>query len=113
MEEQGAYSLSAHERLVLARLAELVVPRDEFPSAADAGLVAFVEGVLSDDRPDWRPRVLRALEAAGAEPDLDAVLDDSDGALARPPGGTGLLRRRGGAGDGGMAARRGRALADD
>ncbi|TCN41903.1 choline dehydrogenase-like flavoprotein [Kribbella orskensis] len=80
MEEEGAYSLSAQERSILGRLAELAVPRDEFPSAADVGAVAFVERVLAEDRPDWRPRVLRALEVAGAEPDLDAVLADSDGA---------------------------------
>jgi choline dehydrogenase-like flavoprotein len=73
-------SLSARHRLILARLAEVAVPADDFPSAADVGAVAFVERVLAEDRPDWRPRVERALEVAGDEPDLDAVVADSDGA---------------------------------
>lgn len=72
--------LSAWQRVVLGRLAEVAVPADEFPSAADVGAVAFVERVLAVDRPDWRPRVERALEVAGDEPELDAVLADEDGA---------------------------------
>ncbi|GAB2650310.1 GMC oxidoreductase [Kribbella swartbergensis] len=72
--------LSGWQRVVLGRLAEVAVPADEFPSAAEAGAVAFVERVLSADRPDWRPRVERALEVAGEDPDLDAVLADEDGA---------------------------------
>ena len=73
-------SLSGQQRLILGRLAELAVPADDFPSAADAGAVDFVERVLRDDRPDWRQQVLRVLEIAGAEPELDAVLADPDGA---------------------------------
>ncbi|MFI7062349.1 GMC oxidoreductase [Kribbella sp. NPDC050124] len=72
--------LSEWQRMVLGRLAEVAVPADEFPSAADAGAVAFVERVLAEDRPDWRPRVERALEVAGEQPDLDALLADEDAA---------------------------------
>lgn len=72
--------LSDWQRMVLGRLAEVAVPADEFPSAADAGAVAFVERVLAEDRPDWRPRVERALDVAGEEPDLDALLADGDAA---------------------------------
>ena len=66
--------------MVLERLAEVAVPADEFPSAAEVGAVAFVERVLTLDRPDWLERVERALEVAGPEPDLEAVLADDDGA---------------------------------
>jgi choline dehydrogenase-like flavoprotein len=79
MDEQAA-PLTGEQSLILARLAELAVPADDFPSAADTGAVAFVERVLAVDRPDWRPRVVRALEVAGVEPDLDTVLADVDGA---------------------------------
>ncbi|TDD26917.1 GMC family oxidoreductase [Kribbella turkmenica] len=71
--------LSARHRAVLGRLAEVAVPADESPSAAQAGAVAFVERALAEDRPDWRPRVERALDVAGDEPDLDRVLADEDG----------------------------------
>ena len=57
--------------MVLERLAEVAVPRDDFPSAAEAGAVEFIERVLTLDRPDWRARVERALEVAG----LPAVTD--------------------------------------
>jgi choline dehydrogenase-like flavoprotein len=80
VDDQAAYSLTAEQRLILARLAELAVPADDFPSAADTGAVAFVERVLTVDRPDWRPRVIRAIEVAGVEPDLDTMLADTDGA---------------------------------
>ncbi|TCO50412.1 choline dehydrogenase-like flavoprotein [Kribbella antiqua] len=53
----------------LARVAEFAVPGEDF----DAG--AFLEQVLTVDRPDWRPRVSRALELGP-----DAVLHDPDGA---------------------------------
>lgn len=72
--------LSEQQRMVLERLAEVAVPRDDFPSAAEAGAVEFIERVLTLDRPDWRARVERALEVAGPEPDLEAVLADDDGA---------------------------------
>ncbi|HEY0472431.1 MAG TPA: GMC oxidoreductase [Kribbella sp.] len=72
--------LTARQRLILGRLAELAVPADDFPSAADTGAVAFVERILTTDRPDWHPRVARALEVAGSEPDLESVLSDADGA---------------------------------
>ncbi|MFD3401105.1 GMC family oxidoreductase N-terminal domain-containing protein [Kribbella sp. NPDC058693] len=71
-------ALSEQQRIVLERLAELVVPADEFPSAA-GGVVGFVERVLVGDRPDWLPRVERGLavaEAAG----LEGALADADGA---------------------------------
>jgi choline dehydrogenase-like flavoprotein len=80
MDDPAAYPLTAQQSLILARLAELAVPADDFPSAADTGAVAFVERVLAVDRPDWRPRVVRAIEVAGVEPDLDTVLADADGA---------------------------------
>jgi choline dehydrogenase-like flavoprotein len=73
-----AVPLSEQQRIVLERLAELAVPADEYPSAA-GGVVAFVERVLAEDRPDWFGRVSRALEiAAGAG--LEEVLADGDGA---------------------------------
>jgi choline dehydrogenase-like flavoprotein len=89
--------LSEQQRILLERLAELAVPADEFPSAADAGAVRFVERVLTVDRPDWQPRVERALAVAAAALDaaeldgprrdaglgsagLEAVLADQDGA---------------------------------
>ncbi|MEV4262858.1 GMC family oxidoreductase [Kribbella sp. NPDC049584] len=71
-------ALSEQQRIVLERLAEAAVPADEYPAAV--GAVAFVERVLAEDRPDWQPRVDRALEAAGPVPDLDAVLANADGA---------------------------------
>ncbi len=76
VDDQGI-SLTAQQRVVLGRLAEVVVPGDEFPSAAEAGAVAFIERVITVDRPDWRARVVRALEL---EPELDVVLADPDGA---------------------------------
>jgi len=66
--------------VVLGRLAEVAVPADDFPSAADVGAVGFVDQVVTVDRPDWLVRVERALDVAGDEPDLDAVLADPDGA---------------------------------
>lgn len=69
--------LTERQRSILGRLADLAIPRDDFPSAVDVGAVDFVERVLAEDRPDWRPRVERALELTG---DLDTVLADSDGA---------------------------------
>ncbi|WUJ70579.1 GMC family oxidoreductase N-terminal domain-containing protein [Kribbella soli] len=71
-------ALSEQQRIVLERLAEVAVPADEYPAAV--GAVGFVERVLAEDRPDWLPRVERALEVAGPAPDLDAVLADADGA---------------------------------
>jgi choline dehydrogenase-like flavoprotein len=53
----------------LARVAELAVPGEDFDAAA------FLERVLAFDRPDWRPRVSRALRLGP-----DALLDDPDGA---------------------------------
>ncbi|GAA1645721.1 GMC family oxidoreductase [Kribbella alba] len=79
MDDQASL-LTSEQRLILARLAELAVPADDFPSAADTGAVAFVERVVTVDRPDWGPRVMRALEVAGVEPVLDKVLADVDGA---------------------------------
>ncbi|GAA3559561.1 GMC oxidoreductase [Kribbella ginsengisoli] len=55
--------LTDHQRSLLAQLADLAIPRDGYPSAADTGAVAFIEGVLEQDRPDWRSRVDRALNA--------------------------------------------------
>ncbi|MDX6263908.1 MAG: hypothetical protein QOH84_5596, partial [Kribbellaceae bacterium] len=88
--------LTEYQRSLLARLADLVIPRDADPSAADAGAVAFIERVLTHDRPDWHPRVERALDAVAAAstaartaptraPDaggleLDAVVAEADGA---------------------------------
>jgi len=77
--DQPASSFTALQSLILGRLAELAVPADDFPSAADTGAVGFIERMLAVDRPDWRPRVMRAIEIAGPEPALDAVLADSDG----------------------------------
>ncbi|WP_432876057.1 GMC family oxidoreductase [Kribbella sp. CA-245084] len=71
-------ALSEQQRIVLERLAEVAVPADEYPAAV--GAVEFVERVLAEDRPDWQPRVERALEVAGPVPDLDAVLADADAA---------------------------------
>ena len=72
------------QRRILSELAALIIPADESPSAVDAGAVAFVEGVTTQDRPDWLPRVERVLDLAGDRPDLDAVLADRDGVwLAR------------------------------
>ncbi|HET6297311.1 MAG TPA: hypothetical protein VFG33_28250, partial [Kribbella sp.] len=79
MADQPASSFTALQSLILGRLAELAVPADDFPSAADTGAVGFIERMLAVDRPDWRPRVMRAIEIAGPEPALDAVLADSDG----------------------------------
>ncbi|MEU4192057.1 GMC oxidoreductase [Kribbella sp. NPDC026611] len=80
--------LSEQQRITLERLADLVVPVDDHPSASQAGAVAFVEQVLTADRPDWFPRVERALSVAaplvthstGLAPVLDPVLADVDGA---------------------------------
>ncbi|WP_329000472.1 GMC family oxidoreductase [Kribbella sp. NBC_00709] len=70
-------ALSEQQRIVLERLAELVVPADEYPSAA-GGVVRFVERVLTEDRPDWAGRVGRGLAVAGGG--LESVLADRDGA---------------------------------
>ncbi|WP_165956937.1 gluconate 2-dehydrogenase subunit 3 family protein, partial [Kribbella antibiotica] len=71
--------LTESQQQVLEQLAELVIPADDYPSAGEAGAVAFVQRVLAVDRPDWQPRVERALAvAAGAA--LDEVLADADGA---------------------------------
>ena len=70
--------LSEEQQSVLRRLADLALPADRDPSAVQAGVVEFVERVLAEDRPDWRPRVLRALEVAADG--LDVVLADPDGA---------------------------------
>jgi choline dehydrogenase-like flavoprotein len=67
-------ALSEEPRIVLERLAAVVVPGDDYSSAA------FIQRVVTLDRPDWRERVERALEVAGPEPDLEAVLADPDGA---------------------------------
>ncbi|MEV6417747.1 GMC family oxidoreductase N-terminal domain-containing protein [Kribbella sp. NPDC051718] len=75
--------LTDDQRLLLARLADLAIPRDGYPSAADAGAVAFIEGVLAEDRPDWRPRVDRALNAFAAAPVLGAD-DGLERVLAEP-----------------------------
>ncbi|NIK58862.1 GMC oxidoreductase [Kribbella shirazensis] len=64
--------LSEQQRLVLARLAELVVPGGD-------QAVRFVERVLTEDRPDWADRVSRGLAALG-DAGLDGVLADADGA---------------------------------
>ena len=72
-------ALSEQQRIVLERLAELVVPADDFPSAA-GGAVGFLERVLAEDRPDWLPRVVRALAVAEAATGLEGVLADGDGA---------------------------------
>ncbi|MFG1622328.1 GMC oxidoreductase [Kribbella sp. NPDC049227] len=72
--------LSERQRMVLGRLAEIAIPADDFPSAAEAGAVGFIERVVTEDRPDWLERVERALAVAGDEPDLDVVLADPDGA---------------------------------
>ncbi|MFK4084625.1 GMC oxidoreductase [Kribbella sp. NPDC020789] len=78
--------LTEAQRQVLERLAELAVPADDYPSAAEAGAVEFVERVLTTDRPDWHARVDCALALAGqaiTRPDdeaLEAVLADGDGA---------------------------------
>ncbi|GAA0581503.1 GMC oxidoreductase [Kribbella sandramycini] len=61
--------LSTAQRAALARLTELAVP--------GADVVAFVERVLTGDRPDWLPRIERALAVDG---DLDALLADADAA---------------------------------
>ncbi|MFI5694437.1 GMC family oxidoreductase [Kribbella sp. NPDC051586] len=71
-------ALSEQQRIVLERLAELVVPADEYPSAA-GGAVGFVERVLAEDRPDWLPRIERGLAVADAA-GLDGALADGDGA---------------------------------
>jgi choline dehydrogenase-like flavoprotein len=63
--------LTDDQRSLLGRLAELAIPRDAYPSAADSGAVAFVERVLAEDRPDWRPRVDRALNAVATASSLD------------------------------------------
>jgi choline dehydrogenase-like flavoprotein len=67
VDDQRGYSLTEQQRELLARVAEVVVPGES---------AAFVERVLATDRPDWGPRVARALEV-GAE--LDALLADEDG----------------------------------
>ncbi|WP_344239461.1 GMC oxidoreductase [Kribbella hippodromi] len=87
--------LSGEQRELLEWLAEVVVPADESPSAA-GGVVEFVERVLTTDRPDWLPRVQRALTAAAnartdagadartdARSDADARTDDGADARAR------------------------------
>jgi choline dehydrogenase-like flavoprotein len=71
-------ALFEQQRIVLERLAELVVPADDYLYAA-GGVVGFVERVLAEDRPDWLPQVQRGLavaEAAG----LEGALADADGA---------------------------------
>ncbi|WP_165952822.1 gluconate 2-dehydrogenase subunit 3 family protein, partial [Kribbella albertanoniae] len=78
--------LTETQRQVFERLAELAVPADDSPSAAEAGAVEFIERVLTVDRPDWQPRMDRALAVAGealrapAAEALEAVLADVDGA---------------------------------
>ncbi len=78
--------LTETQRQVLEQLAELAVPADAYPSAAEVGAVEFIERVLAVDRPDWQPRVDRALAVAGeasrglAAEALTAVLADVDGA---------------------------------
>ncbi|TWD84742.1 choline dehydrogenase-like flavoprotein [Kribbella amoyensis] len=72
--------LTRQQRDILTRLADLVVPADDFPSAGEAGVVGFVERVVGVDRPDWLSRVVRALAVAGDDPVLDDVLPDRDGA---------------------------------
>ena len=57
--------MSEQQRVVLERLAEVAVPADECPSAADVGAVTFVERVLTVDRPDWLERVERLFQAGG------------------------------------------------
>src|SRR5687768_5783672 len=83
----GLDVLTETQRQVLEQLAELAIPADDYPSAAEAGAVEFIERVLAVDRPDWRPRMGRALAVAGealpgqaAEAALAAVLADADGA---------------------------------
>lgn len=78
------FSLTEQQRVMLSRVAELAVPKDEFPSAVEAGVVGFVERVLAVDRPDWGPRAVRALEVAAEwrsdVEQLEALLADPDGA---------------------------------
>ncbi|MEV8372746.1 GMC family oxidoreductase [Kribbella sp. NPDC056861] len=68
--------LTDRQRGLLARLAEAAI--------AEGGQyfdpVAFVERVLTEDRPDWGARIDRALEVVDGEIGLDGVLADVDGA---------------------------------
>ncbi|MFD5316567.1 GMC oxidoreductase [Streptomyces sp. NPDC127098] len=48
--------ISAEDRVLLAALMDEVVPADDFPSASQAGGLAFVMSVLAE-RPDWLGRV--------------------------------------------------------
>ncbi|MFI5708854.1 GMC oxidoreductase [Kribbella sp. NPDC051620] len=84
-----AVQIIEYQRSLLAQVADLAVPRDGYPSAADAGAVAFIERVLAEDRPDWRSRVDRALNvvatarppvvgAASVGGGLERVLADAD-----------------------------------
>ncbi|MDT0317818.1 GMC family oxidoreductase [Streptomyces millisiae] len=48
--------ISAEDRVRLVSLMDEVVPADDFPSASQAGGLAFLTSVLAE-RPDWRGRV--------------------------------------------------------
>ncbi|MFC9691180.1 GMC oxidoreductase [Kribbella sp. NPDC056951] len=79
--------LTESQQQVLEHLAALAIPADDYPSAAEAGAVEFIERVLTTDRPDWRPRIDRALavaekamSAGQGEAALAGVLADGDGA---------------------------------
>jgi choline dehydrogenase-like flavoprotein len=81
---------SFEDRLRVA--VDLVVPADVTPSASTVGVVDFWSGVLSTERPEWRPivdRALAALDGAAGGPigeapperqqdALDALSDDPD-----------------------------------
>jgi choline dehydrogenase-like flavoprotein len=70
---------------------DLVVPADATPSASAAGALDFWSGVLSIERPEWRPivdRALDALDAAAGGPIGDALPERqraSLGALSDDP----------------------------
>ncbi|GAA4265000.1 GMC family oxidoreductase [Frondihabitans peucedani] len=61
------HTLVAQHEDALRSLVDLVVPRDDFPSASDSGALRHLSRLL-DERPDWEPRITALVTAAGERP---------------------------------------------
>jgi len=88
---------SANQSLTLNGLLDRLIPKDEEPSATEAGVGGFIAELLSNDAKEQAQQVLAGLDALDAEAkagfqspfsalqasDQDALLEAFDGNLSR------------------------------